>query len=240
MPVLNTKNNNRTILIPLIYFAVLMGCLYHQPGITTDGHTYLQIARNIHYGIGLGWQALWFPPLHSILIALVAWLPGVHDLLAAAGIVSISMGILLTASLYFLAAGIFDRKVGVLATIATLSFPHIFNIHISTEAEITYVAFLVTSLALLLASIRRESYPLAVMAGISFSLAYLARSEGFLIMLMTLAMLCATQGLRFYRTSLARLCLVILILFFITSSPYLLFLKKHYGAFVISPRRPMS
>jgi 4-amino-4-deoxy-L-arabinose transferase-like glycosyltransferase len=224
------------VLIPLLFFAVLMICLYRQPGISTDGHTYLQIARNIHYGVGLGWQALWFPPLHSILIALVAWLPGVHDIQAAAGIVAILMGMLLTVSLYFLSTEIFNPKVGVLAAITVLAFPHIFNAHISTEAEITYVAFLISSLALLIAAVKRESRILAALTGISFSLAYLARSEGFLIMLMTLAALCASQGSGFYRRPLARLCLITLVLFFATSSPYLLFLKKHYGTFVISPK----
>src|SRR5512138_3387201 len=98
---------------------------FHLPGISIDGQVYLQIARNIHYGIGLGWQALWVSPLHSILIALVAYLPGAHDLQVAAGVVSLLMGIALTVSLYFLAATVFNRKVGILATIVVISFPHI-------------------------------------------------------------------------------------------------------------------
>ncbi len=233
---MKTRSKRFAVLIPLAYFAILMCSQYRVPAITSDGHTYLQIARNIHYGIGLGWQALWVPPLHSILIALVAWLPGTHDLQGAAGIVSLMMGMLFTVSLYFLSAAIFNQKVGVITTIVVLSFPHIPNLIFSIEPEITYTAFLLTSLALLLAAIRRNSFAFAILAGISFSLTYLSRSEGFLVMVMTLFVLCAIQGFRFYRTSLARLCLTVMVMFFITSSPYLYFLKKHYGAFVISPK----
>jgi len=231
-----SRLKHAAIFIPLTFFAIIISWQYRPSAITADGHTYLQIARNIHYGIGLGWQALWASPLHSMLIALIAYLPGANDLQYATDIVSILMGGLLTVSLYFLATLLFDRKVGVMATIVVLSFPQIVDIHFSTEPEITYTAFLFASLALLVATVRNNSYASAILAGISFSLAYLSRSEGFLIMAVTLAVLCGTQGLRFYKTKLARLCLTIVLFFFIASSPYLHFLKKHYGAFTISPK----
>ena len=44
-------------------------------------------------------------------------------------------------------AGIFNRRVGVLATIVTLSFPHILSLAFSAEAEIAYTAFLMAALA---------------------------------------------------------------------------------------------
>jgi 4-amino-4-deoxy-L-arabinose transferase-like glycosyltransferase len=224
------------VIIPLTYFAILMKWFYQVPGLTTDGQTYLQIARNLHYGIGLGWQALWFPPLHSILIAAVAFLPGAHDLQIAAGVVSVSMGLLLTVSLYALATQLFNRLTGVIATVTVLSFPHVVHLHASAEAEITYTAFLMAALALLLAAIRRSSYIFAAAAGVTFALAYLSRSEGFMIMVLTLTVLCVTKGIRFYKSLLAKLCMTVVILFFVTSSPYLLFLHHHYGAFVISPK----
>jgi 4-amino-4-deoxy-L-arabinose transferase-like glycosyltransferase len=214
----------------------MISCFYRLPGLGIDGQTYLQIARNIHYGIGLGWQALWFPPLHSILIALVAWLPGAHDLLTAASIVAVVMGLLLTVSVYFLSATVFGRTVAVITTIVVLSFPHVFNLHFSSEAELTYTTFLVASLTLLLSSVRNGSFPMAILTGVSFSLAYLSRSEGFLIMVFTLAVLCFTQGIHFYKTVLAKLCLTVIVVFFIVSAPYLHFLHKHYDAFVISPK----
>lgn len=223
-------------LIPLCISTSIIAFFYGLPGITADGHIYLQIARNIRYGIGLGWQALWCPPMHSILIALASWLPGVPDILTAAGIVSPLMGVLLSMAVYFLAAGIFSRSVAVAAAIITAAFPQLLFLTFSTDADITYTFFLIAALALLHATAKRRSYLLAICAGVLFSLAYQTRSEGFLVMLFTLTMLCAAEGLRFYKSVLLRLCAVALIAFFLASSPYLLFLKKHYGAFVISPK----
>ena len=225
-----------SFLIPLAIATVIFLSFYALPALTADGHIYLQIARNIHLGIGLGWQALWFSPLHSILIALAGWIPGVHNLQAAAGIVSTLMGILLSIAVYFLAAGIFNRTVAIAAAVLTTTFPHIIFISASTEPEITYTTFLIASLALLVAAVKRESIPLAVMTGVFFSFAYLTRSEGFLVMVLILAVLCATAGIHFYNKAIFRLSAVILVAFLLTSSPYLIFLQKHYGAFVISPK----
>ena len=225
-----------TFLIPLSISLSIIVNFYTLPGITADGHIYLQIARNIRYGIGLGWQALWCPPMHSILIALVSWLPGVPDIHAAAGIVAPLMGVLLPVAVYFLAAGIFSRPVAVAAAIVTAAFPQFLFLSFSTDADITYTVFLISALALLHATAKRRSYILAVLAGIFFSLAYQTRSEGFLVMLFTFAVLCASEGLRFYRSFLLKCCVVTLLAFLLASSPYLLFLKKHYGTVMISPK----
>lgn len=225
-----------TFLIPLCVSVAIITYSYGLPGITADGHIYLQIARNIRYGIGLGWQALWCPPMHSILIALASWLPGVPDIHTAAGIVAPLMGVLLPVAVYFLAAGIFARSVAVAAAIITAAFPQFLFLSFSTDADITYTVFLITALALLHATAKRRSYLLALSAGVFFSLAYQTRSEGFLVMLFTLTVLCASEGRNFYKSLLSRCCIVVLLAFLMASSPYLLFLKNHYSAFVISPK----
>ncbi|HEY6008970.1 MAG TPA: hypothetical protein VIU40_11655, partial [Geobacteraceae bacterium] len=79
------------------------------PGISMDGVTYLQIARNVLGGQGLGWQALWAAPLHSLFIALAARLCGTHDLAVAAGHVGRCLGVGLVLAVYFLARELFDR-----------------------------------------------------------------------------------------------------------------------------------
>lgn len=233
---MNSKYQRFTFLIPLCVSLAIITYSYSLPGITADGHIYLQIARNIRYGVGLGWQALWCPPMHSILIALASWLPGVSDIHAAAGIVSPLMGVLLPVAVYFLAAGIFTRSVAVAAAIITAAFPQLLFLSFSTDADITYAVFLITALALLHATAKYCSYLLALLAGIFFSLAYQTRSEGFLIMLFTLTVLCVSEGRHFYKTLLLRCCVVTLLAFFLASSPYLLFLHKHYNAFVLSPK----
>ena len=236
MFIVTTRVSRFAVFIPLAFYATLMSRLHTLPGLTADGQIYLQIARNIRYGIGLGWQASWVPPLHSIMIAQISRLPGAQELQFAAGIVALLMGALLAIATYFLAAAIFDRTTGVMASIVVSSFPHILDIHGNPEAEITYTALLLVSLSLLLCTIRRTSWMLAILTGASFSLAYMGRSEGFLVMLLSLATLSAIRWIRAHSFIPARLCLIILVSFFITSSPYLYYLKQQYGAIVISPK----
>ena len=209
---------------------------YHPPGITADGHTYLQIARNIQLGIGLGWQALWAAPLPSIIIAIVDSALGVHDLLRTAGILAPLMGFIMTASVYFLAVGLFGQTVAVVASLVTAVTPHLLAISYSMEPEIYYTFFLVTALGLLNRALTCSSLLYASTAGVMFCCAYMSRSEGFLIMVLTAVMLLISQGKQMQRSSLLRVVTVMLVFFFITASPYLLFLKKNYGTFVISPK----
>lgn len=223
-------------LVPALFAAITTFIWYRVPGLSADGHVYLQVARNILHARELGWQALWIPPLHSILIAMAGSLPFVPNLLVATGIVTPIMEVLLAVAVYFLAVQIFNRPIAVAAAIVTSSFPMLIGFGRTTEPEITFTAILITSLALLMAAVKRESFPLACLSGVFFALTYLARSEGFLLMVMTLAVLCATEGFRLRLLPLHRLCAVVLITFFIVASPYLLFLKNHYGAFVISPK----
>lgn len=110
----------------------------------------LQIARNPHFGIGLGWQALWVPPLHSILVALVGWLPGVPDLLMASAIFGAVMGILLSVAVWLLAAAYFGRSVALEASVTAALFPYFLWISKVPEAECTYAALLVCSLCFFL------------------------------------------------------------------------------------------
>jgi 4-amino-4-deoxy-L-arabinose transferase-like glycosyltransferase len=223
-------------LVPLVLSAVLMRLFWYPLSVTADGHTYLQIARNIQSGIGLGWQALWAAPLSSLIIAGVDSLFGIRDLLRTAGLLAPVMGVLLTGSVYFLAAGLFGRKTALLAALVTAVTPHLLLITFSTEPEIYYTVFLVTALGLLDRAVTRTSLRHAAASGVMFCGAYLSRSEGFLIMALTAAALLAVQGRHVLRSSVLRIVAVMTVVFFLAASPYLLFLKQHYGAFVISPK----
>lgn len=228
--------NRYAALLPVLLSLVLACANFTVPGVSADGQTYLQIARNIHFGAGLGWQALWAAPLHSILIAVTAWLPGVGDLQLAAGLVSALMGVLLTAAVYYLAREHFTLGAALLAGLITAVFPHFRWIARSTEPEATYTALLILSLALFSTAVRRTSLPFALVSGSCFSLAYMSRSEGFVVMLFTLGITACVACFQHNRAAIFKLIAAVLLFFVIVSLPYLLFLKKNYGAWTISPK----
>ena len=222
--------------LPFVLALYLILSSFSRPGITADGQTYLQIARNLHLGIGLGWQALWVPPLHSCLVALVGWLPGVADLLFASALVGALMGLFLVVAVWLLAEELFGRTVAMGAALVAALFPHFHWIFKAPEAECTYTAFLVFSLWLFCFAWRKQSLQLFIFSGIAFSLSYMSRSEGFLIMLFVIAAALFEQWRSRTSANYLRCIALFLLAFLITSLPYMLFLKKHYGSWVISPK----
>ena len=223
-------------LLPMLLSLAVLARHFQTVALTMDGVTYLQISRNLLHGKGLGWQALWASPLHSIMVAAFSYLTGIDDLLVAATAVSVVMGFLLVGAVYCAAYQLFDRKTALIsATVAALS-PHLLKIAYSDETEITYTFFLVLALTLLAVAIKRDSLAYPAWAGLGFALAYLARSEGFLVMALTLSSLVLLQGKHFLRSRVFTKALVCTLIFFMVSSPYLFFLKKHYGTWVISPK----
>ena len=230
------KQHAITLLLPLLLSLAALAGRFQTVALTMDGVTYLQISRNILHGKGLGWQALWVPPLHSVLIAAASFLAGIDDLLRAATVVSVLLGFLLVAAVYFTAYQVFDRKTALIsAALAALS-PHLLRITFSDEAEITYTFFLTLSLGLLTLALKREAWIYSALAGAGFALAYLARSEGFLVLALVLGALMLLQGRNLFRSGVCAKCVVACVLFVMIASPYLLFLKKNYGAWVISPK----
>ena len=222
--------------IPLALSCYVIFSTFSRPGITADGQTYLQIARNLHFGIGLGWQALWVPPFHSILVALAGWAPGVPDLLMASAIVGAVMGIVLTGVVWLLAEELFGRSVALGASVIAALFPHFLWISKAPEAECTYTALLVCSLWLFCIALRKQSRGTFILSGIAFSFAYMARSEGFLILLFVIAATVFAEWRGDGRWCMARCIAMLIMAFFLSSLPYLLFLRKHYDAWVISPK----
>ena len=224
------------LLIPVILSAFMLWSRYSVPGLSADGVTYLQISRNILLKGELGWQALWASPLHSILIAAVSYVAGIKDLLVASSFVAPAMALLLVVAVYKLAEQLFDHTTALVAASITALSPHLLFISYSAEPEITFTALLIASLALLSRAVTGNSKTYAALSGIAFALAYLSRSEGFLIMVFAMMSITAVQGRHFYRSNVVKLCSVATVFFFISAAPYLFFLHKHYGAFVMSPK----
>jgi len=232
----NLFRQHYPVVFPLLLSVIVLWRSYRIPGLSSDAITYFQISRNILYAGKLGWEALWATPLHSMIIAAVSYFTGINDLLTVSSLVSPLSAFLLVLTVYSLAVQIFDRRTALLAATITAMFPHLISIAYSAEPEVTYTLFLTLSLAIFTAAIKRSSLLLACAAGVSFSFAYLSRSEGFLVMILLFMVLSVIQGRRFYSSIVFRLCVVSTMVFFLVSSPYLVFLKKHYGTFVLSPK----
>lgn len=207
---------------------------YTEGGITADGVTYVQIAKNILLDGSLGWQATWTSPFFSVLIA--AAYPLFKSFIIACYMVNTLMLWLLPLSVYLLAATMFNKKIGLLAGILASLHPHFLGGHMDTEPEITYTTLLVFSVAFSWLAYSRSSMLHGILSGLFFSLAYMTRSEGFMIFGFVLSAIVFLQikdrkGIRSFTYIAA-----IVITFALVSFPYLSFLKGTYGKWVLSPK----
>lgn len=207
---------------------------YTEGGITADGVTYVQIAKNILRDGSLGWQATWTSPFFSVLIA--AAYPLFKSFIIACYMVNTLMLWLLPLSVYLLASTMFNKKIGLLAAIFASFHPHFFGGHMDTEPEVTYTTLLVFSVAFSWLAYSRSSLLHSILSGLFFSLTYMTRSEGFMIFGFVLSAIVFLQikdrkGIRSFTYIAA-----IVITFALVSFPYLSFLKGTYGKWVLSPK----
>ena len=210
-----------------------------EPIITADAVYDTQIAKNIMWDGKLGWQATLQPPFHAIL-TVIAY-PLTSNVLTAGILVSKFMFWLLPLSVYLLALRLFSVKTAFFSAVLVSFHPHYANASNVMEPTVTYTTLLMAALFLSWEAFSKKSFIYAAIAGISFSFAYLARSEGFLILVfmslaLTLIILKKKKDGEKDALMKFKVLLIVVLIFFIASAPYLLFLKDTYGKIVISPK----
>lgn len=223
------------LLISLIAISMI-AWRYQNSSITMDGVTYLQIARNLLSGEGLGWQALWASPGYSILVAGLSLLTGNSNLLGITPLVGACSYLMLLFALYGLGTAIFCRRTAIAAALIVACSPHILAIMSPPEPEMLFTCLLLAALFFLYKAVSCRSCILAIVAGVMFSLSWYARSEGLLIMMFTLLALLAVEIRNWRHSRILVLVPLTAMTFLLVASPYLLFLKKGYGTFVFSPK----
>ena len=208
--------------------------------VSYDGVYYVQIARNILSGDGLGWEAMIFPVLQPILVAALSFVTGVQNLAFLSGSVSQVAGICLLVPVYYIAREVYGRKAGAAAVLILIPYPHLVAIAGGDTAESLYTFFVYLSLFLGCRALGDESGRVRylVLTGVSLSLCYLARPEG----LFVLAVFMAIMAWRLWRAegpahAMKRLALLVAC-FMLLALPYVSFLTRSYGRVVFSPKLP--
>ncbi|MDH3974028.1 MAG: glycosyltransferase family 39 protein [Deltaproteobacteria bacterium] len=211
-----------------------------EPYISADAVFDAQIARNILLDGELGWPATLQPPLQAILATLIY--PFKKNILISGIIISKFMFLLLPLAVYLLAKELFSKKIAFFSMALSFFHPHFFYASQTMEPTVTYTTLLTFALFFSWRAYSRSNILSAIPAGIFFSLAWLSRSEGFLILLFIIL---SFSFLLFRKRALLEksikikkvfLLITLLLSFFILSSPYLVFLKNTYGKLVFSPK----
>lgn len=210
------------------------------PVITNDGCSYAQTAQNLAEGKGytyLGKPNVLFPPAYPLMIAAVYAFD--KDIESASMTASIISWMLLVIPVYLISLlllkGNFAARILLMG--ALVLSPE-FNLTAGKVfSETTFIFLLYTAVFFFFWFFIKGDKPKiihAVIAGALFSFSYLARPEGFVIMLFAAAYL-LFFGSGGFKTRLVQAA-VLVAAFFIISSPYILFLKKHTGSWQLSGR----
>lgn len=200
-----------------------------------DAVFFTSIAYNIlHFG-DLGWIAYHEPIFHSIAIAGFSFFT--DTLLLAALLVSKVSILLLIVPTYLLAKELFGKKVGLISALLVTGMPHIRRIAYSQESEALYTLLLTSSMYLFWLTYKKQSRFLGVITGIMFTLAYLTRSEGlFILFFLSLALIIIEIKKKTLNKRLLISLIMVVVVFFISSLPYFLFLRNHYGTWTLGAK----
>jgi len=204
--------------------------IFHWPvSIESEGVYYARIAENLLSGRGFvgareaGTQLL-YPPLYPGLIAAVTTI--FHNSELAGRLVSAVCGSFWVVPVMFITRSAFDEVAGVIAGIIASVGPPLVAISGTVQSEPVYLLFQAVGIFYVLQLWPNFSNRASYLAGICFGIAYLARPEAAIYILLTtlFIFLTACRGLRWKNA--ARLVLA----FSLTILPYVTWLSIQTGS----------
>lgn len=202
---------------------------------TFDSVFFISIAYNIlHFG-DLGWVAYHEPLLYSAAIAMFSFLT--DNLLNSAILVSKTSKVLLVIVTFLLGKKIYGNTVGLVSAALVTFMPQIINISVRPESESLFAFLITLSIYLLWLTYKNPTLIRGFFTGVAFSATYLARSEGVLIFIFLMLSLAFIEVKR--RTINRKFIIsmaTVVVVFLISSIPYFIFLKNHYGVWTLGTK----
>lgn len=175
-------------------------------------------------------MGVFFPPGYPLFVGLLNLM--VKDLFVSAKLVSlISSGATIILS-YFVGKELYNKEAGLFSAFVYALYPVILILSVDTYSDILFFCFLLLSIYLFLVSLRKDTFFISAMLGISAAASYLTRPEGQFLLLLPLLQVFGVFSERhfFNRKYLLKVALIFLV-FGVIISPYMLFLKNYTGKF---------
>jgi hypothetical protein len=207
----------------------LVAFLLHPP-LNIDEARYLVAAHHLRHGAGYAdWNGpeIDILPLHPALTAALGGDPGTLE--RRGRIVALLAGLVGLPVMALLAERRCGRSTALVAVTLFAFHPWLVRAAAIPQPETLYVLFV--ALALFLLAKEGLSSGRAVLAGVCFGTAYLARPEGFLVALLAAGVLLATEPPRARGMARAVALLAALIL---VSAPYLVWLRHQVGSWTLT------
>ncbi len=202
---------NKLLIIIILAFVIRLLLLLTHQTIGIDGTYYTKLGENLISGKGYvdieGITNIILPPLYPILIGI---------------------GSLLVIPTYFLCKKFYHEKTAYVAALFIAVYPVLSYISGIVYSESTYLFFLTLGMLFGWLALDKKKYYLYFICGLIFGLSYLTRAEGF-VYLGVIILFSLPKIKRNWFNILS-----LLIGFLLIASPYLLFLHKETGNWMIS------
>ncbi len=232
------------LIVILIGGTILRVLKFSDPAMEMDIVVFSRLGKNLiengKYVFGENYNmGVFFPPGYPIFIGLVNLF--LNDLFISAKMVSFIASIISILLSYLVGRELYNREAGLFAAFVYAIYPVILIISVDGYSDALFFCVILLSIYIFIISLRRDSLIPNVLLGISVALSYLTRAEGmFLLLLPVLRVFNVFDRIRsFNKTYLFNLC-VILIVFILGISPYLIFLKNYTGRLTMSGKDNIS
>jgi 4-amino-4-deoxy-L-arabinose transferase-like glycosyltransferase len=205
--------------------------------VSADGISYIGIAKDFITGRGLA-SATHYPPFYPILIGLASTLFG--DFETAGLAVSVAMGSLIAVPVYLLGNDFFNKRVGLVAAILSLTWPSLRYWSTSVMSQATYITLLLFGIYFLWSGYKKGSTLFSSLAGIFFAGAHLTRSEGVLVLFAASTVLVLFTVIdRQSPRKIIPVCVAIGV-FLLACSPYLIMLHDLTGKWQLTGKSKIA
>ncbi|MBI4843150.1 MAG: glycosyltransferase family 39 protein [Nitrospirae bacterium] len=225
------------ILAAIIFLGIfLRAILFMQVSYSgIDGASMMRLGMNLvasgrySFGENYNW-GIFFPPAYPLFVGLTNLITG--DILFSGKIVSLLSSTLVIFFFYLIGREICDEEAGLFAAFAFSIHPFILETSVKVETESFFLFTLAVSVYLFMLTFKRRDFILYVLLGLFAGLSYLTRPEGVILALLP-AVSSFSFDLKKSRQNFSRAA-ASLAVFIIVASPYILFLKKETGKYLLS------
>jgi len=232
-----SKTNLFLIAIFLLGLAVRVSLFLHEDFIgDLGGAVYARLGRNLiqagHYAFGEDYnQGIIMPPGYPIFIGLTNLL--IKDLLISGKAVSLLFSLATIILFYFVGGNLGGKNVGLFSALGFAIYPFILRTSALVASEATFIFFFFLSFYFFLLLQKKARILNAILFGILSAYTFLIRPEGFALLLLPV-LFWRRISKNFFKI------FVILVIFALGVSPYLLYLKQSTGKFILSGKGAMN
>ena len=188
--------------------------------------------ENFNFGV-------FFPPGYAASIGAINLF--INDLFFSARLVSLISSIITIFLFYVIGKKLYNEEAGLFAAFAYAAYPLTIILSVYGNSDALFFCLLFLSIYLFIISAERDDFSIHILLGISFAAAYLTRPEGiFLLLLPFLKMVGFFEGKPVVNRRYPLKVLVMLSIFILIISPYLLLLKDYSGKFTLSGKNNVA